>query len=115
MQVVFQITSEEESAKKAMLGQINNLLDYCMENNKRIVVEVAVHGKAYGLLLQQENPLLELVNSLAARSVRWMICKNTMKSHHIQETALPDYVVVIPSAVAHLVERQLNGWAYIKC
>lgn len=98
-----------------MLGQINNLLDYCHTNDKRVVVEVAVHGKAYGLLLQQENPLLEPVNTLAARSVRWLICHNTMKSHHLKETDLPEYATIIPSAVAHLIERQLEGWAYIKC
>ncbi|MCW3466468.1 DsrE family protein [Chitinophaga nivalis] len=115
MQVVFQITSGAPDASKALLGQLNNLLQYFSSRETRIAVEVVVHGDAWPLLLSHENPYTEKIMSLVAREVKWLICQNTLNSHQLDATQLFAFTAVVPAAVAHLVERQAAGWAYIKC
>ncbi len=115
MQVVFQITTSAEDAQKAMLGQLNNLLAYCGNNGKDIQVEVVVHGQAYGLLLREEGPFAQRVKVLAEQGVRWLICRNTLNGNNISEAMVFPFVGVVPAGIAHLVERQQEGWAYIRC
>ncbi|SEW57263.1 DsrE family protein [Chitinophaga arvensicola] len=115
MQVVFQITSAASDAQLAMLGQLHNLLQYTDAQKTRIAIEVVVHGQAWNLLLAAENPLADKVAVLYSRSVRFLICQNTLNSHQLPVAQLLSFVAVVPAAVAHLVERQHEGWAYIRC
>ncbi|CAL1517894.1 DsrE family protein [Chitinophaga sp. MM2321] len=115
MQVVFQITSSVAEAQKAMLGQLNNLLQYFQEKQTRIAVEVVVHGDAFNLLLTSGNPFADKVQALQERSVKWLICRNTMRGHQLDSQQLFSFVEIVPAAIAHLVERQAEGWSYIRC
>lgn len=115
MQVIFQITSAALDAQKALLGQLHNLLQYYHDRQLRITVEVAVHGDAYPVLFTVDNPLAEKVKDLHARSVTWLICQNTINGKQLKMDQLLPFVEVVPAAVAHLVERQTAGWAYIRC
>lgn len=101
--------------QQSMLGQLNNLLQYFHQKEVRISVEVAVHGEAFNLLLQQDNPLAGKVEDLHNRSVQWLICENTLRSNDLQHTNLLPFTSTVPAAIGHLVERQLQGWAYIRC
>ncbi|RBL91268.1 DsrE family protein [Chitinophaga flava] len=115
MKVVFQITSSTPEAQKAMLGQLNNLLQYYHDRQVRITVEVVVHGDAYGLLFAAGNPLAGKVEDLYDRAVSWLICQNTINGKQLKMDQLLSFVQVVPAAVAHLVERQAEGWSYIRC
>ncbi|NML38632.1 hypothetical protein HHL17_15595 [Chitinophaga sp. G-6-1-13] len=115
MQVIFQITSAAPDAQKALLGQLNNLLQYYTDRQSRITVEVAVHGDAYPLLFTADNPFADKVKDLHTRSVRWLICQNTINGKQLKMEQLLPFVEVVPAAVAHLVERQTEGWSYIRC
>lgn len=115
MQVVFQITSPAPEAQKAMLGQLNNLLQYFRDKQTRIAVEVVIHGDAFPLLFSKDNPFSAKVEELHDKSVRWLICQNTIKGQQLQMNQLFPFVEVVPAAVAHLVERQAEGWSYIRC
>lgn len=115
MQVVFQITSGEQHAQLSMLGQLNNLLNYTDESETRIAIEVVVHGHAWNLLLADGHPFPEKITALQERSVRFLICRNTLNSRQLTTAQLFPFVEVVPAAIAHLVERQHQGWAYIRC
>jgi len=115
MQVVFQITSGERDAQLSMLGQLNNLLHYTSERQTRVAIEVVVHGHAWNLLLPESHPFPEKIVSLQGRSVRFLICQNTLNSRQLAADQLFPFVEVVPAAIAHLIERQQEGWAYIRC
>ncbi|MEZ2442712.1 DsrE family protein [Chitinophaga sp. RCC_12] len=115
MQVVFQITSGERDAQLSMLGQLNNLLHYTSERQTRVAIEVVVHGHAWNLLLPESHPFPEKIASLQGRSVRFLICQNTLNSRQLAADQLFPFVEVVPAAIAHLIERQQEGWAYIRC
>lgn len=116
MQVVFQITSGEQDVQLSMLGQLNNLLHQAESTQKSIAVEVVVHGQAWNLLLANGNPLSGKVQSLQERSVKFLICRNTLNGRQLPEEQLLPLTEVVPAAIYHLVKRQqLDGWAYIRC
>ncbi|MBO9729881.1 MAG: DsrE family protein [Chitinophaga sp.] len=115
MQVVFQITSGEQEVQLAMLGQLHNLLQQAAATETRIVVEVVVHGQAWNLLLKEGNPLAEKVQSLQDRAVKFLICRNTLNSRQLQITQMLPLTGEVPAGIFHLISRQQEGWAYIRC
>jgi intracellular sulfur oxidation DsrE/DsrF family protein len=116
MQVVFQITSGEQDVQLSMLGQLHNLLQEAASTQTRIGIEVVVHGHAWNLLLTDGNPLAEKVEALQQRSVKFLICRNTLNGRQLQTSQLLPLTEIIPAGVFHLVKRQqVDGWAYIRC
>jgi hypothetical protein len=43
-----------------------------------------------------------------------LACGNSLRSLELEPEDLFRDVTVVPAAVAHLVTRQLEGWAYIR-
>jgi intracellular sulfur oxidation DsrE/DsrF family protein len=115
MQVVFQITSGEPDVQLSMLGQLHNLLQQAAVTQTRIGVEVVVHGHAWNLLLIDGNPLSEKVQSLQERAVKFLICRNTLNGRQLQPSQLLPLTEIVPAGIFHLIQRQQEGWAYIKC
>ena len=108
--VVFEVTGEDRPGWEALLRTLGNV--------QRVLpgasVEVIVHGKALPLLLAAENPLGEQLKALRKGGVRFHACENTMRRLKVERSALLPFVGTVDSAVAQLVRRQSEGWAYIK-
>lgn len=115
MQVVFQITSGESDVQLSMLGQLHNLLQEAAVSQTRIGVEVVVHGHAWNLLLIDGNPLSEKVASLQERAVKFLICRNTLNGRQLQTSQLLPLTEIVPAGIFHLIQRQQEGWSYIRC
>ncbi|ASZ13335.1 hypothetical protein CK934_21405 [Chitinophaga sp. MD30] len=95
---------------RALLRQLGNLLVYF--EGRLLKAEVVVHGQAYPLL-SEESAYREEIMSLQGRGVQWLLCANTIRSLSASASWLPG-VRIIPAGVGHLVERQLEGWAYLR-
>lgn len=108
--VVFQLSAGDTGVHRAMLRQLDNLLVYF--EGRVLEVEVVVHGQAYPLLLADSIYGAE-VSALEGRGVQWLLCANTIRSLPVGAIWLPE-VRIIPAGVGHLVERQLEGWAYLR-
>ncbi|TWF34846.1 hypothetical protein FHW36_11044 [Chitinophaga polysaccharea] len=115
MKVVFQITSGDADVQLSMLGQLHNLLAQAAIEQTSLEVEVVVHGQAWNLLLPTANPLAEKVRLLQERTVLFIICANTLRGREMQLTDLLPGIALVPAAIFHLVKRQQEGWAYIRC
>ena len=107
--VVIQLTSDDEIIIRSLLNQLNNLLISLPEIN----IEVVVHSKGVKMLLKDSSfkNNLEKANK---SGVKFLACNNTLVSQKINSGDLIAFCTVIPSAVAHLVVRQHEGWAYLK-
>ncbi|MCF2706768.1 DsrE family protein [Arcanobacterium haemolyticum] len=56
----------------------------------------------------------ERMRTLAEKGVVFKICANSLNNRQIPEDRLPDIMEVVPQGVAYIVERQGDGYAYIK-
>ena len=120
--VIFQLDQPSETAAKALIQQTKN----ARKALPALQVEWVLHGKAVNLL--RKTPLPENdPNSLTSGSIevafstiaqepeiKIMACRHALNRQKITESQLFDFVEIIPSAVARLIVRQTEGWAYIK-
>jgi intracellular sulfur oxidation DsrE/DsrF family protein len=107
--VVIQLSNEDTAVHKAMIKQLNNAL----EALDKLEIEVVVHGQGIGFLLLS-SPVINNIEKLQKKGVRFLVCKNTLNDKKLEPSALYAGSKVIASGVAHLIVRQSQGWSYLK-
>ena len=108
-QVVLQVSGNDPKLQKATIGQVNNILK-AMEN---INIEVVTHSHGIEMLFNN-SPLKNNLELLHEKGVAFLVCKNAMVAQKIEKDSLLPFAQVIPSAVAHLIVRQAEGWSYLR-
>lgn len=108
--VLIQLTSGDTLVQKSTLTQISNLL----EAAPRSKVEVVCHNNGISLLVAAQSRYPEAVRVLQDRGVAFMACENTMKKHKINKSELSDRVFTVPAGVLEVVQKQEQGWSYLR-
>lgn len=107
--VVIQLSNDSFDIQKSMLAQVHNLL----KTLPSVQIEVIVHSHGINFVFQNSHWQQKL-QSLIDKGVRLLVCRNTLEDLRMKREDLLPFVEVIPSAVAHLVIQQQNGWSYLK-
>lgn len=107
--VVFQLSNNDTFVQKSLLRQITNLLNAMAG----VRVEVVMHSYGIDLLLA-DSPFRENVEDLRQKGVEFLVCENTIRSEKISPSELAGVTRVVPAGLAHIIQRQGEGWGYIK-
>ena len=109
--VIFHIN--EPAKWPGLLSNVDNLLASYEGEEAEPRVEVLANGGAVQGYLSgaQHVPAME---GLAGRSVLFAACNNSLKGQGIAADRLASLVTIVPAGVRELVDRQMEGYAYIK-
>ncbi len=108
--IVFQMATDDEKEQGSLGRQINNVLAYWPEAK----IEVVVHSAAIEYMMKAKSIDKENIEALMSRDVTFAVCRNTMKRKGVSEEEIIDGAVFVPVGIAEIVEKQENGYAYIK-
>ena len=111
LKVIFHI--DDVSNWGMLLGNVKNLLDQV--NYEDIEIEVLSNGKSvrkYDRTTQNDD--VELMRELSKKNVKFVACNNSLNSLELIEEDLYDYITVVPAGVLELIEKQREGFTYIK-
>ena len=106
--VVVQVTGDRADFKRALM-----LASNMREVLPKAKFEVVVYGANVKLLttFSDEAPLIQKV---LGEGIHVIACGRSLKSEHIVESDLAPGVTVVPFGAVHIVNRQKQGWQYIK-
>ena len=107
--VVLQLTSNDHAVQKSALSHIHNIQNAF----DHIEIELVTHGNGIELLLngsEFENHL----QKIQEKEVQLLVCKNALDAKKLSDSDVLSFCKVIPSAVAHLIVRQSEGWLYLR-
>jgi intracellular sulfur oxidation DsrE/DsrF family protein len=111
--VVMQLNSGEEKVQRGVLNNIRHL--YQEVGRERLQLELVAHGAGLSLLMTSTTTLgPELAQLKADYGVKITACSNTMKAMKVTRDDLIGEVGETVPAMVRLMERQEQGWAYIK-
>lgn len=111
--VVVHLNSGDEKVQRGALNNIRHL--YQELGRERLQVELVVHGAGLGLLIKSTSALgAELGQLKNDYGVQYTACSNTMKAMKVTRDDLVHEVGDTVPAMVRLMERQEEGWAYIK-
>jgi len=109
--VVVQISEGGAFQQKLVLNNVANLLRSAPEAKRS--VEVVAFGPGIRLL-GRESQHQARVEGLMDKGVAFLACANTLAAMGKELDDLIPGVKKIPSGVARIVQRQGQGWAYLR-
>jgi len=113
--VVLQL-SDGDTQKQAMVLSIANNLIKHYGGPDFIDIEIVAFGEGIALLYADNNNL-ERISSLAANGVRFVGCMNTVETIERKTGERPKLnplTVPVQTGVAHLIDRDMQGFVIIR-
>ncbi|MCL5116182.1 MAG: DsrE family protein [Firmicutes bacterium] len=108
--VVFQLNEGSAQKHRMVLRNIQNLLAEMPD----LFVELVVHGEGLGIVLTSESTVAESLAVLSEKGVSVAVCRNSLKGKSLSEADLLPGMTVVNAGIARVVERQQEGFSYIK-
>lgn len=84
------------------------------ELGPRAEIELVAQGAVVAALTSRAPDSGELVAGLEASDVAVVACRNSLASAGLSADDLLEGVGSVAAAVAHLAERQRDGWSYVR-
>lgn len=119
MRIVFHLTNPDQTVAGELLDDVEGMLTAYQANGRPLRVEVVSHSDGLGLLRERLSKHKPRIHELSERfaNLTFVACQNSIDrlkiEHGIEVQLLPD-AEVIDSGVSHVVERQKQGWSYIR-
>jgi len=111
--VVMHLNSGDEKVQRGVLNNIRHLFQEV--GREKLHLELVVHGAGLSLFTKQATTLgPDLAQLKAEYGVAYTACSNTMKAMKVTRADLIDEVGDTVPAIVRLMERQEQGWVYIK-
>ena len=117
--VILQVNDNDPARMNLVLNNAANLNAYYHDKGEPIEIEIVTYGPGLMMLRDDKSPVKERVLSFAQNfdNVTFAACANTrakMAKKEGMEIPLVANAKVVPSGVVHAIERQEQGWSYIK-
>lgn len=109
--VVMQVSDNDEGKWNLALNNAKNLQSALGKD--RIDIEIVVYGPGIGML-KAESTVGNRVADAGAGGVKVVACENTMKAQKLVRADMLDSINYVPAGVIEIMERQKQGWAYIR-
>lgn len=107
--VTIQLSSNDILVQKATISQLNNILNALSS----VAIELVMNGPGIDLILL-DAPLTNTLEQLHEKGIHFLVCKNSLNQKNLSTTSILSFCTIVPSALAHLIVRQHEGWSYIK-
>ena len=108
--IVMQLTSGDTLVHKNLMKQFKNM----MEASATVKLEVVCHGPGMDLLMSDRSVVQGKVKEFAAKGVTFLACDNTIRERGLDPAKVLSEARHVKAGIIHIVERQEDGWSYIK-
>jgi intracellular sulfur oxidation DsrE/DsrF family protein len=108
VKVIFHV--DEMSKWQLALKNISNLLKTV--DADKSYIEVLANSEAVKFYTEDNKD--KTIMDLSANGVKFAACNNALKSLNIKKQHIFHFVEVVPVGVLELINRQQEGYAYIK-
>ena len=109
--VVFDITSSDSTDHQSLIRWLTGI----SKSNPDAQMEVVFYGRSLPMVTMRESGVANEIQTLAKnKNISFRVCEIAMKRHQITKSDLLPGVETVPDGIAEIVQRQTEGWGYIK-
>jgi intracellular sulfur oxidation DsrE/DsrF family protein len=108
--IVMQLTSGDTLVHKNLMKQFRNM----KEAAPTLQLEVVCHGPGMDMLMNDRSVVQEKIKEFAAKGIVFLACENTIKERNLDRSKVIPEAGYVKAGIIHIVERQEDGWSYIK-
>lgn len=110
--VIFHV--DEISKWKLTLANVDNLINAIDDKSYEVVILANSEAVKYYDTSQKLDADIKGIAGLQARGVQFVACNNALNANKIDRKNIIDGVSIVPAGVLELVEKQGEGYAYIR-
>lgn len=109
--IVFQFTNANDTLQqKAFTRQLQNITERWPDAK----IEVVCYNNGIDYLMTAKSKHINAITELKKKGVQFVACQNTMTLRNIKLEELLSETGIVPAGIAEIVEKQEEGWSYIK-
>lgn len=111
VRIVFDVTSKDTATHQSVLRHVKGMA----KTYPDALLEVVIYGGAWPMAVNGKSSTAEDIEELSQnKNVSFKLCGITMDRYHVEASDLVSGVEVVPDAIIEIVNRQSEGWGYIK-
>lgn len=111
IKVVFDVTSKDTLTHQATMRHVMTMSSAYPDSE----FEVVVYGGAISMLEQNKSSVSKDITSLKDNEkVTFKVCAQTMEKYQVKSNSLLPGVDIVPDGILEIVNKQSEGWGYIK-
>lgn len=108
--IVFQLTTADTMAHKALMKQIGNITSVAPETK----IEVVCHGPGLTMLQPDKSVVTAKLEGYAKKGILFSACEFSMSERNVKKEEITPAAGYVKAGILHIVSRQAEGWFYIK-
>lgn len=109
--VVLQVSDNDPAKWNLALNNAENIQEALGKD--KVTVEIVAYGPGLNML-KADSKVANRLSGAMDRNVALLACATTMRKTKVTEDDLAGGVKVIPGGVIHIMQRQREGWGYIR-
>lgn len=109
--VVIQVSENNPAIWNLALNNAKNIQQELGKD--KVDIEIVAYGPGIGMLAI-DSEVAPRLKQASADHIALLACGNTMKSRKLTEKDLDSHIRVVPAGVVEIMNRQREGWSYIK-
>ncbi len=111
VKIVFDVTSSDTKVHQSTVRHVK-AMSQAYPNSQ---FEVVMYSGAIEMVLKDKSVVAEDLGALVKKdNVDFVICQGTMKRYKAKDSDLIPGVRSVPDGILEIVEKQQQGWSYIK-
>ena len=117
--VVMQVNSDDPAMMTLALNNATNVEQYYKEAGEQVEIEIVAFGAGLHMLRDDTSPVKDRIKAIADKtsSISFNACGNTeekMGKAENKKIPLISQATVVKSGVVRIIERQEQGWTYLR-
>ena len=111
VKIVFDVTSSNTKVHESTIRHVKAMSNAYPDSK----FEVVMYSGAMDMVLKDKSVVAEDLKMLAKKdNIDFVICQGTMKRHDVDSDDLISGVRSVPDGILEIIEKQKEGWGYIK-
>lgn len=111
--LLIQVSEDSIDKMNSALNTARNVQEVFGPEN--VEIEIVLYGDGVTTLKYYAPiPIADKVSEVTTEGVRIVACEIAMRTHKLRPSDMLEQVRYVPSGVAEIVEKQTEGWSYIR-
>lgn len=111
IKVVFDVTSGDTLTHQAVMRHVSEMAKAYPQSS----FEVVVYGSAMPMYVKGKSTVAKAIQKLESNpNVSFKVCEQTMARYKVDKSQLFTNVIPVPDGILEIVNKQTEGWGYIK-
>lgn len=111
VKIVFDVTSGDTLTHQAVLRHVSLMAASYPQSS----FEVVVYGSAMPMFVKGKSTVAKAIQKLEVNpNVSFKVCEQTMVRYKVDKSQLIANVGTVPDGILEIVNKQAEGWGYIK-